>query len=336
MAKEKNKVLLVDSILRHQVYLESVKLHFGQQFNGTTKALKNTIRSAFFGLEYVTLDQMTRKQLKNFLAKLKQEQLKHFSVYTQQLLNDLQKFMSVDASVYFEIIVQTQGKENVKPLTAAVLASLWTKTRTTPLPANGLLLEQYLAQFVANALFNVETTIIRAYANKETPAEALRKLLGTSGLNFRDGIVSRQTAQVSGLTATLLQHTTGLVQSRVASFYFPSYMWLSVLDGQTSDICRSRHQQVYTYGLGPLPPAHPYCRSTILPIKNNQNQNVPTSYAAWLLSQPASFRQDVLSPSEILLLDKSTDKASDAFKFSVNIPLTIEQFKGKLKNILAV
>ena len=48
------------------------------------------------------------------------------------------------------------------------------------------------------------------------------------------------------------------------------YVWISVLDDRTSVICRTLAYTVWEYGKGPLPPAHPNCRSRIMPYVAGQ------------------------------------------------------------------
>jgi len=48
------------------------------------------------------------------------------------------------------------------------------------------------------------------------------------------------------------------------------YEWVSTLDSRTSTICRSRDGQKYEFGKGPLPPAHPNCRSAISPVVSSE------------------------------------------------------------------
>lgn len=109
--------------------------------------------------------------------------------------------------------------------------------------------------------------------------------------------------------------------------------WVSTLDGRTSAVCRARDGEVYPVDKGPRPPAHPNCRSVVVPILKSwrelgfddldendrlserpfvrdkrQVKDIPKSeraaligrvkaserYQDWLARQPASFQDDVL------------------------------------------
>jgi SPP1 gp7 family putative phage head morphogenesis protein len=93
------------------------------------------------------------------------------------------------------------------------------------------------------------------------------------------------------------------------------YEWVSTLDSRTSTICRSRDGQKYEFGKGPLPPAHPNCRSAIAPIVSPEFDfldagakraargadggvqiDANTTYYDFLKQQPAWFQDEALGP----------------------------------------
>lgn len=50
------------------------------------------------------------------------------------------------------------------------------------------------------------------------------------------------------------------------------YQWISVIDAKTSQICQDLNRKVFRRGKGPVPPAHPNCRSTVAPYVNGAGQ----------------------------------------------------------------
>jgi hypothetical protein len=138
------------------------------------------------------------------------------------------------------------------------------------------------------------------------------RLLGTDH-DFIGGLFGLLLSQQTSLLNTAVQHVSSEAQAAVSSLYFEQYQWVAILDGKTTQICIDRDGNVYVYGEGPLPPAHWNCRSKAVPVVSGSHlHNVPTSYAAWLLTQPQSFVNDA-----------STTK-----------PLTLTEFQGKVKYIL--
>lgn len=97
------------------------------------------------------------------------------------------------------------------------------------------------------------------------------------------------------------------------------YQWVSTLDSRTSATCRGFDGQVFAMGKGPLPPAHPNCRSTTIPklskemdfldfldeggtraakgADGGQQVSADTSYYEFLKNQPAWFQDEALGPT---------------------------------------
>ena len=57
------------------------------------------------------------------------------------------------------------------------------------------------------------------------------------------------------------------------------------MDTKTSAICTERNKKVYTYGKGPLPPAHMRCRSSISPFLKDNGEVVQESFKTWAEKQ---------------------------------------------------
>lgn len=72
--------------------------------------------------------------------------------------------------------------------------------------------------------------------------------------------------------------------------------WRSVLDSRTSDICRGLHGNVYVLTRGPRPPAHPRCRSIVIPLKRGETPPVQENFQDWLARQPEDVIAEVLGP----------------------------------------
>lgn len=341
MATKADAPKLLDVMTRHQIYLEAVKVRYGSEFDTIAQQLRRDIREIFFDVEHDELSAMTKRELEKFVRRLRNAQLMRFNTFTQQVLNDLKKFMEADAEMNVEIMRETQ--ETDKTALAAIAALLtakgakrmWASILGSPLQANGILPENYLNSFTAGSLANFENTVRRAHANKMTTRAALAALLGTERLKNRDGQLNRLYAQADGLVATLLQHASSIVQVAVASTYFENYKWVSILDSQTSDICRERHGNIYVYGQGPLPPAHPRCRSKTVPVEGDDNTTPPTYYA-WLKQQPDAVQNDIMGATAANALRSGVLTSANITRFVNTSSLTLAKFKDKLKFILAV
>lgn len=130
------------------------------------------------------------------------------------------------------------------------------------------------------------------------------------------------------------------------------YRWSSILDDKTSQVCRSLDGQVFKFGRGPLPPAHPNCRSNIVAemlgrwrrrgpdgrfkkddrVRPTAAGNVParTTYYDWLKGQPADFQDDALGVTRAELFRKGglSAEAFSRLNLGKNFePLTLEEMR---------
>jgi SPP1 gp7 family putative phage head morphogenesis protein len=70
--------------------------------------------------------------------------------------------------------------------------------------------------------------------------------------------------------------------------------WNAVLDGRTSEVCRSRDGKMFEVGKGPQPPAHPRCRSTRVGIGSDYPPPTKRTYDQWLRTQSAEVQDEIL------------------------------------------
>lgn len=74
--------------------------------------------------------------------------------------------------------------------------------------------------------------------------------------------------------------------------------WNAVLDGRTSEVCRSRDGKVYEVGKGPQPPAHPRCRSTRVGIDPDYPPPRKRTYDQWLRDQSEAAQDEILGKTK--------------------------------------
>ena len=133
------------------------------------------------------------------------------------------------------------------------------------------------------------------------------------------------------------------------------YRWISILDSLTSQICRSLDGQVFPFGKGPLPPAHPNCRSSIIAemigkwlkrddagrfAKRDERQaqgangkedvDGKVTYYEWLKTQPEAFQNDALGVTRATLFRKGGLSAAAFAKLNLGRnfePLTLDEMR---------
>src|SRR5690606_11553648 len=85
---------------------------------------------------------------------------------------------------------------------------------------------------------------------------------------FQDGVLAVNRHAASTVVRTSLQHVATVARMETLEAnadILNGYRWSSTLDNRTSSICASLDQRVFEFGKGPVPPAHPNCRSSIVP-----------------------------------------------------------------------
>lgn len=364
---------LHDVITRHQIFLEGVKLYQTQQFNAVVSELAKELRILLSGVRYSTLDELSKSELLSLIASLRTIQNRIYSKYAADLENSLQAFMRTDlgmakaiyARMSAEITFDESDEETPEPPpviesidpeaeileeeidkdalpliplallvgTAASLAKLWTLIVGQPLPANGAKPLDFLKASILSSKVSVENAIRMGYANRSKVSDVLAQIVGTEAARNKDGVLNRIFVQSSAVTSTIIQHVSAQVQAGIASTYFSRYQWISVIDGQTTLVCKSRNGKVYRYGEGPLPPAHINCRSSVAPFVGNDDVP-PETFYSWLVKQPAAVQNEILGKSKAQALRSGKLRAKDLPKFDDAKPISNDEFASKIDSIL--
>lgn len=216
--------------------------------------------------------------------------------------------------------------------TAAGNDRLWAWLMNAVLPANGLTLAAFINGFANSAAASVENLIRKGYANRETPQDVLKEIVGTKANNYRDGQLARINTQASAVVSTGIQQVSETVQSAVASSLYDKYLWVSVIDNRTTPICQSRNMQVYRYGEGPLPPAHINCRSNTVPLGDGEPPS--DSWHSFMKKQPDAVQNDILGTSKAEALRNGEIMQKDMPRFDGAQPLSVDDFASKINIML--
>lgn len=353
-----------DVLTRHQIYVECVKLGIAASFNLYATKIARLVRLRLAVLHVKTLDQLTKTQLTQLVRDIHSDQVETYKEYAIALLALLRFFAETDmqqTKYLFQYLndetnaddsSQRADVPSVAPaldtlsgtigsglfglaLLAATKAGqdrLWLTIVNAPLPANGVLPLNFLNGSITSAMASVESEVRKGFANRSTVASVLDTIVGTAAVNNKDGVLARVYRQQAAVFDTLIQHTTSIVKAATMSAYFDSYIWASIIDGKTTQVCLDRNGNVYVFGAGPLPPAHIGCRSDIVPSVGIDD--APDSYYAWLKSQPTAFLSDILAPGKFDSLQSGKLRAKDMPKFDEARPISIDQFSKKLPLIL--
>ena len=358
---------LYDIATRQQVYIEGVKVQYAREFNFVLAELRIELNRLLNRVKYKTLDGLTKAELNRLVLSLRESQSRIYSKYTQQLIKQLKDFTAVNlemnrrayslahAEMNMEdgettpkvptdaqaiaYIKQQNESSNIIPLfgIASVTGNndrLWSAVTNAPIPANGLYLLPFVKTFATSAQAGVENTIRKAWSNGWTLQETIAELTGEDAKQGTSSQLQRVGVQAGAVTATALQHVAAVAGAGAISALFGWYVWRSVMDSKTSEICTSRNRKRYRFGQGPIPPAHIRCRSHISPIVGNDDIAAETFYT-WAIRQPADVQNDIFGEDVADELRNGNLKEKDLPKFESKQPLTLDEFRRKINEVLS-
>jgi SPP1 gp7 family putative phage head morphogenesis protein len=298
--EDDDDVTLLQAITLHQILLEALKKGRQVELVGYLANVQRIVKAALRELDIDTLDELTRRQLNTFIAKLRRDLGGVNKGYVKGLLAFLEEFVYQENRGTTILLNKYTDTDNKKSNDGVV----WQQAREEPIPANGQTTDKYIELYISAIVGKIADKISMAYANKDKLTELFKDLFGTAGFNGRDGVFDSIRRAGNSMLNTILQHMSGIVQHANEQARFRIYEWVSVLDDVTSKICRSRNGMRFVYGDGPLPPAHPNCRSRIVPVPDpDQPKYGPVGLGSWLKRIPASISSAVFGKRGAIDLD---------------------------------
>lgn len=139
----------------------------------------------------------------------------------------------------------------------------------TSRPFQGKFLRDEVADWSRATRALVRREIQTGVAAGEPVAQMVRRLRGTRAGGFADGVLQTARHNAERIARTAVNHVSA--HARQAVFeqnddLIKGVQWVATLDSRTSQICASLDGQVFGVRSGLRPPAHPNCRSTVVPV----------------------------------------------------------------------
>lgn len=287
---------MVDLLTRQQVFLEILKYQYWKERNPFYLKYFKDALNPLLSMDFDKLIEMNKTDFNAILRQVKNELMEKFDIEKYRFLQFLQQFMVEHAELTYDImqfekyrVINTGIKEgNVFPIPIGGIEKQQELLLTMVLPSTGDTSENFINGFFTGAIAYVIKELRKSRVNGLTPIETFKAIVGTEKNNYRDSIFSKVSNNNRAVINTVMQHFANVVNLSEISKRFDRYIWVSILDDKTTNICRSRNGNVYEAKVGnPLPPAHVNCRSKIVPYtKDNKYQS---SFAQWLANQNEEF-----------------------------------------------
>lgn len=273
---------LYDKSTTAEAYNEGVKAYLAALFMAYSSELRAAIRGEVLGLGVDNMGELTKGQLYALIVKLRKSQNRIYAAYTEKLHKELQKYAGEVA----------KGSKELYSVNGAIDADkLWAKIVNAPMPSTGQLLGPFVDNFTTTSISDVENALRKAWANSDSVQDTISAIAGKSTPQGTSSIVQAIERRSAAVAETAGHHAFSKTTELVLASAFGQYRWVSVMDSRTTVICRERNGNVYTFGFGPIPPAHIRCRSHISPTIGGTVK--PENMAQWLSRQPASIRKEL-------------------------------------------
>lgn len=317
----------LDIYTLHQGYLESYKDTVALEEESVIDEVVSALVLALIRMGYERLGDVPKRRLNAFLAEFTKSISKELDAQQDDILEIVKRFISVENRLLSRIVTRTTSEiaiANTKSLVGMVMNS--------DIANAGVTIAALFKLTSADVIARLRQQVKIAAANNMTLQELINSLVGTKSNNYRDGVVSTLKRKLHTNINSAFQHAAGIISYELMRRVSDKYTWIAILDSRTTQICRSRNGQVYTFGEGPRPPAHWNCRSFIVPVSVVVLSELPTYYT-FLKRQPAWVQDDFLGPARGRELRKGKIKANDIPGFDNTRPLTLTEYNEKLTKL---
>lgn len=305
-------MLTLDQTIKHQVDLERFKTSIAKDLRARVDELANEINSIL-----ATIDN-TKTSVKRAITEVNKLIDETFDLVERDILEQLRDWLQAEIAWISSKEEVPIDEETTNALIAVILAQA----------VRGNTLGQWLRGIRNNTKVQVRTKVVSGINDNLNLVQILRSVRGTVSKRFKDGVWNKVSNHLDAITNTSVQSYSNTAKVEIwKEADVKKYMWLSVLDNRTSHICRARSNKIYIVGEGPIPPAHPRCRSSI--IRYQEGMVIPESYSEWLRKQPREDVEDILGKGKAnLFLSNKTNL--DKFITPAGRELTLTELKARM------
>lgn len=307
---------LTNIAVQRQVLLERFKADEVRRFTATLQGIDEYIRLQLSGAR---LTDFRRSRLERQLAGMKEALSGRYREYTAALDADLER-LAIDSATFEANTFRAYAPTGVD-IALPAPNQIWAAVRVEPLTmpgANGSgLLSAFMERWAEGDADMVTNAIRQGYLLGETNDQIIARIRGTAAARHADGVLATSRHHAETVTRTAIQHVANSARAQAwadNADIIDEYQWVSTLDARTTPLCRDRDGMRFPVGQGPLPPAHPNCRSTTVAVikgefgrlldemdgeRASADGGAPAgeTYYDWLKRQDAAFQDLALGPT---------------------------------------
>lgn len=353
--------LLMDSAIRHQIGLQRYSTATVRKILRLLNRVDaDIVRMLNERLPGATTE-FGRKRLETLLASLRKMIQEGYAELHPTLQDEMMELAQYEVEYNTNVIQKAVPiKLNMAAPTVEQLASV-----VNSRPFQGRLLKEWTDSLEESAYIRVRDAIRIGFTEGETIDQMVRRIRGTKAKKYRDGILEINRRNAEGVVRTAVAHVANSAREELYNAnddLIEAIVWVSTLDGRTTETCIIRDGLRYTVSSPHKPIGHsvPWnggpgrihfrCRSSSYPqvasfralgidldeapagTRASMNGVVAaeTTYPEWLKKQPREFVEDVLGKTKAklfldgnLAIQKFEDRRGDS--------LTLKELRQKEK-----
>lgn len=338
--------------LRNQVLLDRYKSAAVLDFDKTHGELETAIRNTLAAVEVDTLDQLSRSELNELLASLRDAQNDVATAAVLKLTEELKQLGGLIAGT--EAVALTGAAKaaatKARKATAATAKQAYDTALVAPMnvgrESTGMLLGSFMKGWSDAQTNMVNGAVLQGWQQGKTVQQVMQRIRGTKAALYKDGLTAASRRDAASMVRTATQHVAQTARMETWARngdLVQGYEVLATLDGRTTQICRSLDGRKYDLGKGPVPPFHVNCRTTTIPTfgpefdfldegatRSSVNGYVDAdlTYYDWLKTQDPDFVKEALGASRAKLFlegDLSAKQFGDLNLGKNFEPLTLKE-----------
>lgn len=338
---------LLNHAVRHQVdmaaYGNFVLAKMIRILNLTDADLIGQLNAA---LEDVDADSFKVQRLDSLLKSVREVNAQAYAALYEGMTDELKAYVEYEGQFQYDLY------KSIVPVDFSIGSVVPDQVYAAALskPFSGRLLKEWAEYLSDVRMEKIRDAIAVGYDQGKTTGDIIRAIRGTRALNYADGLLDTHRHKLESVVRTALGHTAQLSRSQ---FYkrnddiIGDEVWISTLDGKTSEECRARdhlhytpvdhkpvgHSVPYLSGPGRL---HWQCRSTSIALLKGQKKlygsrsaaggpiDANLSYNDWLVQQSADVQDEILGKAKGKAYREGGYKA-EAFTNDRGRTLTLKQ-----------